>query len=112
VNEPEPWVEEAEVDGVADQLGLRHLGVDERAVVAHLVGAEQPGPARRQVAHGGADVVVGHDDGDTSYGSSMVTDEAAAARGAPATRPSGRPSEESTACDLPSVRVTRRSTIG
>ena len=49
----------------------------------------------------------------TSYGSSMVTDVAAAA-----SRSASDPaiwkamSEESTACALPSVRVTRRSTIG
>ena len=38
----------AQVDGVADQLGLRDLGLDQRAVVADLVGAQHPGPPGRR----------------------------------------------------------------
>ena len=41
----------AQVDRVADQLDLRHLGHAPGAVVADLVGAEQPAAAGGQVAH-------------------------------------------------------------
>lgn len=103
----------AQIDCVAGQLDLRHLGLDHRAVVPRGLGAEHSATTTGQVAQHRATKSSGTSTEISSSGSSKITFVAAAAsRNASAPAIWKAKSEESTLWALPSSNVTRISTTG